>query len=298
MSFFAELWDRLKKVSGINRQNTRIEDIHWQSEVQNRGGIHDFYQAISAENEKFANSINDELQSAVRSNWLFALELYQRLRADSGNLFYSPYSIVVALAMTLGGAHGETEKQIAGALHLELGQEQLHTAMAALEARLKSLQKANILVKSANSLWPQKKDAFLESYLSLLKNQYGVEITPVDYQQAPSACRQINQWVAHKTQNKIKDIVNPSQINDSTRLILINAIYFKGSWANQFNNRNTQKEAFWVTSDKSVNVPMMRQQDHFGYGKTADLQILTLPYIGHSLSMIILLPSRLTVWVN
>lgn len=256
-------------------------------------GITAHRRALFEANERFAASINNELRSVTRANWLFALELYHQLQTDSGNLFYSPYCIIVALAMAYGGARGETEKQIADTLHLDLSQEQLHAAMASLEARLNSLQQANIQVRSANSLWPQKKYAFLESYLSLLKNQYGVQITPVDYDQAQAACQQINQWVAQKTENKIKDLLSPAQISTLTRLILINAIYFKGSWAKPFSKRRTQNMPFWLTSEKSINVPMMNQQDDFGYGETADLQILELPYAAHSLSMIILLPKQI-----
>jgi serpin B len=231
----------------------------------------------------------------VLDNSTFAFNLYQQLRSREGNLFLSPYSISTALAMTYAGARGNTEKQMAETLGFSLEQKNLHPAFAQLQAGLNKLQEdGNVKLCVANSLWPQLGQPFLDEYLSLVEKYYGVSITPVDYAHAREAARKtINEWVENKTNNRIKDLIKPHHLTELTRLVLTNAIYFKGNWENQFDPTATEEATFYISPKKSVQVPMMRQTEVVRYAEFRSLQILELPYVGNSLSMLVLLPRRI-----
>ncbi len=229
-------------------------------------------------------------RALVDGNTAFAVDLYHQLRSAQGNLFFSPYSISTALAMTYAGARGDTESQMAQALHFELGQDVLHPAFAALEAHFAQIQtKGDIAMYVANSLWPQIDCTFLPAFLELCQRFYGVKVTHVNYKGDPQGARQqINAWVEEKTRDKIKELLKPRH------LILVNAIYFKGNWAHQFDKQRTRDFYFCLNERDSVKVPMMEQKARFGYGETDDLQVLEMSYAGGDLSMIVLLPQDKT----
>lgn len=232
-------------------------------------------------------------QAVVDGNTAFALDLYRELKGEEGNLFFSPYSISTALAMTYAGARGETERQMAQTLHFTLGQDWLHPAFASLETGLQAVQQPGELqLRVANSLWPQIDYPFLEAYLSLVAEHYGVLITPVDYRQTEAARTRINTWVEEKTEKKIEDLIPPGMLDALTTLVLVNAIYFKGNWANQFDPASTAGAPFWVTPDEPIQVPMMTQEKEFRYAEWEGLQILELPYVGNYLSMVVILPEE------
>jgi serine protease inhibitor len=231
--------------------------------------------------------------SAVGGNTRFALDLYRILRPTPGNLFLSPYSISVALAMTYAGARGETAAQMARTLGFDPDQKELHAAFAALEARLREVGKRGAVQLSvANRLWPHRKYAFLKDYLGLLRRFYGVRVTPVDYGDEEAARRTINAWVEEQTRHKIRDLIPPGVLTDLTRLVLANAIYFKGSWSSPFEVSLTSAAPFRVTPDQQAQVKMMARKTGFGYREFSGLQVLDLPYAGDDLSMIVLLPSE------
>lgn len=230
-------------------------------------------------------------------NTAFAVDLYHQLRTAEGNLFFSPYSISTALAMTYAGARGDTEAQMARVLHFDLDhltQETLHNAFAALQEHLARVQgKGDVALHAANSLWPQAGYTFLAAFLDLCQRCYGVTITPVDYGADSEAARQlINAWVEEKTNDKIKDLLKPPHVTPLTTLILVNAIYFKGNWAHQFDPEDTDDGPFYLATGDVVSVPLMRQKARFGYQATKDLQVLELPYVGEDLSMLVLLPQE------
>jgi serine protease inhibitor len=230
----------------------------------------------------------------IQANTQFALDLYQKIRTEPGNLFFSPYSISTALAMTYAGARGETAVQMAQTLRLTMAEEQLHPVFGRLEAMLNEIeQKGDIQLRVANALWPHVKYNFLPDYLALLEKYYGTSVTAVDYNQAEAARQMINEWVEEKTADKIKNLIPAGTLDALTRLVLVNAIYFKGNWANQFNPDVTEKQPFWLAAGGSVDVPLMRRTTEFGYAERDDLQILELPYTGRDLSMIVLLPREI-----
>lgn len=228
----------------------------------------------------------------THNNAAFALDLYHQLRGPEGNLFLSPYSISAALAMAYAGSRSSTEEQMKKALRFSLPQQNLHAAFAELNSQLIKVQeRGTVNLNVANSLWPQQDYQFLGEYLSLVRKYYGVSITPVDYKNAPEAAREtINKWVEKKTEQKIKNLIQPGVLGELTRLVLVSAIHFKGRWTEEFSPDRTKNESFFISPYDSVQTPFMRQEGHFKYGERDSIQMLELPYRGAALSMLILLP--------
>jgi serpin B len=232
------------------------------------------------------------MQNVVASNTGFATDLYAKLRSQDGNLFFSPYSISPALAMTYGGARGETAKQMARTLHFDLPDNQLAPAFGALANSLNAVQsKGQVRLAVANSLWPQAGDTFRQDYLDLCTKYYAASIQPVDYAGNTEGARKtINAWVEDKTMDKIVDLLKPGTLSRSTSLVLVNAIYFKGNWVHKFKPEATRDAPFHVSPEITVTAPLMHQTDAFGYAEFPDLQVLELPYTGNDVSMVVLLP--------
>ena len=237
---------------------------------------------------------DSSVETVVQGNTEFALALYQQLRTEEGNLFFSPYSISSALAMTYAGARGNTQVEMAQALHFLLDEEQLHPAFALLQARLHDIgRKGHVQMRVANALWPQQGYALLEEFLALTKQHYGVLVTAVDYGDAETARGTINAWIEEKTENRIQAMIPRGLLDATVSLILVNAIYFKGNWASQFDQGLTSDAPFWVTPAEQVQVPMMSQTIEFRYREGDGLQVLELPYAGDDLSMVVLLPREI-----
>ncbi len=236
-----------------------------------------------------------EVKSTVDGNTAFAIDLYQKLKEQPGNLFFSPYSISTALAMTYAGARGQTENEMAKALHFNLAQTNLPAAFSTLGARMNQIQRWNrITLTTANSLWGQQDYRFTDAYLNLVSTSFRAEVRQIDFKHsAPAASDEINKWVEKKTDGKIKDMVEPSQFTDYTRLVLCNAIYFKGKWLQPFKVDDTKPTPFAVFTKQTVTVPMMFQHSEFKMTPSEDdtVELLELPYSGNDLSMIVLLPT-------
>jgi serpin B len=239
-----------------------------------------------------------DLTALVDGNNAFAFNLYQVLKQTGGNLFYSPYSISEALAMTYAGARGETEKDMAEALNFTLSQDRLHPAFNSLDLQLKQRGQGaagkngtGFKLDVANAIWGQEGYQFLAQYLDVLAQNYGAGLRIVDFiKQTEQSRVTINQWVSDQTQGKIKDLIPPGVINDMTRLVLTNAIYFNAAWQYPFDEKATSDGQFYLLDGSSVTVPMMKQTESFGYAKGANYEAVELPYSGQELSMVILLP--------
>jgi serine protease inhibitor len=236
-----------------------------------------------------------EVQEVVASNTAFAVDLYDQLRRHDGNLCFSPYSISTALAMTYGGARGETAAQMAQTLHFNLPPDRLNRTFALLGADIRAVQKkGQVQLAEANSLWPQKGFTFLPDYLALCRKYYDTSITPVDYIMHTEAARKtINAWVEAKTNRKVVELLKPGMLDSSNRLVLVNAIYFKGHWASQFEARLTEDKTFYVNPWKTVTASLMQQTHQYHYAEFPALQVLELPYVGDELSMVVLLPRQM-----
>jgi serpin B len=244
------------------------------------------------ERETSPDITDAELQELVQGNTTFALELYQKLRGQEGNLFYSPYSISLALAMAYAGARGATERQMGEALHFVLPQERLHPAFNFLDLAITGRsEQEGIKLNVANAFWGQLGHPFLQEYIDLLGENYGAALRLLDFQNTPEACRiHINDWVSDQTEGKIEDLLPPGSIAPLTTLVLTNAIYFKGTWRYQFDPRFTHDGPFKLLDGSEVTVPMMSQEAVFGYTTGDGYQAVELPYMGEELSMVILLP--------
>ena len=240
----------------------------------------------------------NETHELTVGNTAFALDLYQVLREGEGNLFFSPYSISLALAMTYAGARGETEQQMAQTLHFTLSQEALHKAFNALDLDLASRgeeideQEGDpFRLHIANSIWGQQGYEFTPEFLDTLAMNYGAGMRIVDYIEAAEEARQtINQWVSDQTEEKIKDLIQPGLIDELTRLVLVNAIYFNASWFYPFAEEETHEGVFHLIDGGQVNVPLMSQVETFHYFGGEGYQVVELPYVGQEMAMVILLP--------
>ena len=231
----------------------------------------------------------------VRGDNQFAVDLYAQLdREQPGkNLFFSPTSISVALAMTAAGARGPTQAEMAKVLHLDADLAQAHAHYHQLLEQWNAAgQKRAYQLRVANRLWGQKGYPIRPEFLALTRQQYGAEMLLVDFAQAAAASREINQWVEQQTNGKIKDLIPPGSLDALTRLVLTNAVYFKGDWVQPFDKQNTQEEDFTVSAQAKVKVPLMHQQKRMGYAEEETFQALELPYAGGELSMVVLLPKK------
>jgi serpin B len=240
-----------------------------------------------------------DLTPVVEGNNAFAFDLYAKLRAEKGNLFFSPYSISAALAMTYAGASGKTADEIAEVLHFTLPQEQLHPAFASLAAKLRGdTKKEGCQFRIANRLWGQTGYTFLPKFLQITRDDYGAELAQLNFRRMEEARQTINTWVEDQTEKKIKDLIGEGILNRATRLVLTDAIYFMGNWDNPFESDKTHDASFHITADKQITAPMMHQSSLFPYGMVDGTQILELPYVGKHLSMVVLLPKELDGLAN
>ncbi len=224
----------------------------------------------------------------------FALDLYGKLDKKD-NLFFSPASISTALAMTYAGARGQTAEQMAKVLHFQLEAKRLHPAFAALLWEMQGEGKEHgCRLHIANALWGHKDTHFLPEFLQQTKDNYGASLQKVDFAKPDEARRDINTWVAQQTADKIKDLLHPGDVSPETRLVLTNAIYFKGEWVHVFKAEATHEQPFHITPTKDVSVPMMHQTSMFRYftDDKKSFQILEMPYKDSELSMVVLLPAQ------
>ena len=241
-----------------------------------------------------------EGKKLVNGNTAFAFDLYHALAFQAGNLFYSPYSISLALAMTYAGARGETERQMADTLGFNLARDRLHPAynnlglqLASRGADAKGQDGDGFRLNIANAVWGQDDYEFLEAYLDLLTDNYGSGVRLMDFKEASEESRiMINDWVADRTEDRIKDLLPQGSIDEFTRLVLTNAIYFNAAWQHPFNVRSTHPGPFFMLDGSTVNVPMMSQLEYLGYAKGDGYQAVELPYDGYEMSMTIILPDE------
>jgi len=239
-----------------------------------------------------------DLAQVISGNSAFAFDLYQQLREAKGNLFYSPYSISLALAMTYAGARGQTERQMADALHFMLSQDRLHPAFNALDLELarrgkgaEGKDEGGFRLNIVNAIWGQGGYEFVAQFLEILAEHYGAGLRTLDFVNAPEESRvTINDWVSEQTEGRIKDLIPQGVINTLTRLVLTNAIYFNAAWSNPFEPELTADGPFYVLDGSQVTVPMMRQTESLGYAEGDGYQAVELPYDGEELSMVVLLP--------
>ena len=246
---------------------------------------------------------------AAKATNELAVDLQRQLAKGNDNLCISPYSIESALAMTFAGADGETRTEMARVLHFS-NDASVPSSFAALQHSLEDVSaKTAELVKQskkfggpsepitlniANRLFAQKGYPFRETYLSLVKQNFGGAFEPIDFVADPAAATQhINKWVADQTRDRIRDLIPGGALAKTTRLVLANALYLKAPWAKEFPESATKPEPFFVHGGGPSDVPMMQKtSDRFGYAKREGFTVVSLPYAGDELQFVILLPDE------
>lgn len=232
----------------------------------------------------------------------FTLDFYRAVsRPGPGNLFVSPYSIATALSMTSAGARGNTQAELTRTLHLDRvasSPDSVHATMGALIADYNETTHQatprGFQLAVANRLFGAKGATFKPDFLAVNAQLYGAALEPLDFAKATELSRQaINLWVANKTYNKVMELISPGQLLPDAKLVLVNAIYFRGDWAQPFVKAFTAEAPFTVAAGNKTNVAMMHRSGKFGYfEKPGQLQVLELPYSGGELSMLVVLPAR------
>ncbi len=240
-------------------------------------------------------STQQGIQEVVDANNQFAFELYSELnKVEDGNIFYSPYSISAALAMTYEGAKGQTADEMKSVFHFPESNI-LRPNFAAIYNDINKKNNAYEL-KTGNALWVQQDYPFLEDYTSRVEQYYGGKAANLDFVRETEKSRQtINAFIEEQTNNKIKDLIPQGVLDPMTRLVLTNAIYFKGTWEWEFDESDTRDQDFKITPTNVVKTPIMYMKPEkamFNYADTENLQILELPYKGEKISMLILLPKQ------
>ncbi len=244
-----------------------------------------------------------DIPELVSGNTAFALDLYHAISHSNENLFCSPYSISLALAMTYAGARNETEQQLAETLHFTLPQNRLHSAFNALDLEIaclsetrRSRNRGGFSLNITNSLWGRTGYSFLPLYLDILAENYGAGINLLDFQNAAEASRIIiNKWISNETEDKIKDLISQGAVANDTCLVLTNAIYFNAAWLLPFKEKYTDNGLFHLPDGTWATVPMMSQTSDFNYTEGNGYQAAELLYGNDfwkpsGLSMVVLLP--------
>jgi serpin B len=239
------------------------------------------------------NATAESVSSLVDSLNDFSFSFYQQISGnEDGNIFFSPYSIFTALSMAYEGAGGNTADEMQNILNI-LQNDSVTEASFGRIYNLLNQNQDGYTISTANAFWANQDYTFLDSYLYLLMNYYMAEANELDFSQNVEAAETINNWIEENTNGKIKDMIQSSMLSELTKLVLTNAIYFKGLWQTQFDPDNTFETDFEISTDQTVQVDMMSiHESSFNYTETDDLQILELPYKGNDISMLIILPKE------
>jgi serpin B len=237
-------------------------------------------------------TLSPEQQELVKGQQRFAVELYGKLREKAGNLFWSPFSVSTALAMTAAGAAGDTAAEMFQVLHLPGPR----VMPAAFEGVVESLTDARYgrpyQLHVANALWGHKGYPWRREFLETTQKQFRAGLREVDFLQPEPTRQTINRWVAEQTAQRIPELFDQGTITTDMRLVLTNAVYFKGLWADQFDKKQTRDLEFRPAPGQKLQVPMMHRHGSYAFYQDPALKLVELPYQGNDLSMVALLPKR------
>jgi serpin B len=237
--------------------------------------------------------VSADAAKLARSSNAFGFDLYQRLRREPGNLVISPASITTALAMTWGGAKGETAAQMRKVLHLKGTADEVMATSGRLSRSLQEPSRP-IVFRIANQLFGEKTYKLVPAFLEKTRAAFGAPLELLDFKAAPERSRvHINEWVEGRTEQRIKDLIPPDMVTRDTRLVLVNAIYFLGDWAQPFEPRATHPAPFHLTASETKNVPTMNRTAGFRIAQKDGVTALEIPYKGGELSMMLLVPDEI-----
>ncbi len=232
-------------------------------------------------------------QNASEAVNSFAFDLYRNLKVDGNeNLVYSPFSILPAFGMVTIGAKGETQKQLNATFHFG-NDVRIHRNLGVLQRDISSSKSDAITISVANKAWLQTDYNILSGYRRNLKKLYRTSLYKVDFKSNPESSRQtINMAIEHDTKQLIKNLLPQGSIDNLTRLVLTNAIYFKGKWKEPFESEKTKERNFTLANGTTVKHPFMNADKTFGYVKGNDYAALEMDYKGDEFSMVIILPNE------
>jgi serpin B len=241
-----------------------------------------------------------QLQTLAQDNTAFALAFFNQIRDADDNIIFSPFSLSLALSMTLAGAEASTEQAMLDGLQMNLPENEIHAAFNALLLAIEASQELGqdemegdqFQLNIANSIWGQSGYSFKEDFLDILAQHYGAGMYNVDYRQNPEGARNaINNWVAEETEDKIEDLIPAGAIDPLTRLVLANAIYFNGSWLHPFSQNATAQAPFYTVDGSEISIDMMKLYgERFLYHQGPNYQALNLPYLSSDFVMTLLVP--------
>lgn len=235
-----------------------------------------------------------QTSSIADSNNLFAFNLYSQLsKQEPGNLFFSPFSISTALAMTYAGARNETEKQMRDVLHFNVEQKGFHADYRNYLDAIEADTGKDLVLEIANSIWVENSCKIRPSFSEIVKDEYNSVSKNVDFARHTEETRQeINSWVENKTHDKIKKLLAKGMVKSSTKLVLVNTIYFKAKWESPFNAAATRKAIFHQSDSVNDSASFMNKAGYYKYYRDSILQALEIPYYNGKISMLILLPNK------
>ena len=255
-------------------------------------------QLNAADTDAAANAIN-----------ALGIDLLAKTGKPDANALLSPYSIQEALAMTYAGAAGETREEMAAALHFPKHDVELVISFHALELELVDIQRRTrrdvadskdagpnepVTLSVANRLYGQKGYDFSTEFLAIVREGYGAPLEQVDFKKAPDSARKaINAWVEERTRRRIQNLIPEGALDSTARLVLVNAIYFKAAWDDEFKKYATRPAPFHVNGGNPKDVPMMNKQADYSYAKKNGYTAVALPYIGENLQFLVLLPDKM-----
>ncbi|HUG47651.1 MAG TPA: serpin family protein [Candidatus Limnocylindria bacterium] len=259
-------------------------------------GLAGLLQEIRAERERAPLGAVDpaSLASVAAADATLGFELYRLLAGDGGNLFLSPYSISTALSMTYAGARAETELELARLLSVP-DDIDWHAARNELELRLIAERRAPegmtpLTLEPTNAVFGQQGFPFEVAYLDTLAAYYGGGMQLVDFiGQTEGSRAAVNEWVSQRTRERIRELLPPGSVTPLTRFVLLNAIYFKANWLNEFDPSRTAERAFHLLDGSVAQVPTMQGGLRTGYGSGDGWQAVSLPYAGQA-SMLVIVP--------
>ncbi|KAJ3654868.1 hypothetical protein Zmor_014023 [Zophobas morio] len=232
-----------------------------------------------------------ELQ-VLDSNSQFTINLYNALNeTSSGNIIFSTISLHAVLSMAYQGARGTTAEKFASTLKIpeaKIATEGYNTVMN----RLSSIPNVTLLM--ANKVYLMEGHKLLPEFSDVVTKNFRSEVQLLNFGASETAAATINAWVEEKTKDKIKGLIDKRNLDESTRLVLVNAIYFKGSWMHKFDKEDTKTEPFYLNDVDSVDVEIMHitRKYHYTSAKELGAQILELPYANDNVSMVIVLPFK------
>ena len=236
---------------------------------------------------------NSDVQPLAKSNNAFGFDLWRLVGRRAGNLTVSPASLSTALAMTWGGAKGETEQQMRRVLHLQGEQDAVAARWGQVSLALQNPSR-ELKLRIANRLFGEKSFRFEQPFLDKTRERFAAPLEAIDFASSPEPSRlHINAWVEAQTERRIKNLLPLRSIKSNTRMVLVNAIYFLADWESQFKKESTMDRPFQVSPTQTKNVPMLHQMKQLRVAQGDGVRVLELPYKGDDAAMLIVLPDRI-----